>query len=235
MPLFRKKRPADGNPPPVGASARVRLAYYAVFDETDVRNRWLIAGLALSLAVVAIESSSIRFMLPLRQIVPYFLTESRTVPGRVEEADVAASQFTPSQLQVRYAIEEWVTRVWTIDPALTRRNLAQAATLTAGAAAKELPELIRREDVFARMAESPDLRRDVAIQSTDFVGDGVAIVRLALTERENGTPRPPYYKSMVIHHLVVPPKTWEETRRSLVGLTLTDFSWSDARGVDTQH
>uniref|UniRef100_UPI003BEF44B5 type IV secretion system protein n=1 Tax=Burkholderia arboris TaxID=488730 RepID=UPI003BEF44B5 len=223
---------SGGNTPPIGAAAKIRQKYYAVFDRTSVANRWLVAALCVSMLANLVQSTSIRYMLPLEKIVPYFLKQSATLPGRVEPADVVATEFSPSQLQVRSAIEDWVGEVWVIDPALTQRNLKHAATLTASAAVNELTQLVRQEDVFGRMAATPTLKRDATVLSTDFIENGVAIVRLALTERDNGVPKLPTYKSMTIHYLVDPPKTYEQARRSLVGLTITDFSQSDARGLD---
>lgn len=236
MSLLKRRRPLNtGNPPPVGAAAKVRLRYYAVFERSLVRNRWLLVALVVASAIIAIQASSIRFMLPLERIVPYFLAPNSAVPGRVDHTEITATQFTPSQMQVRFALEAWVGQIWTIDPSLTRKNLAQAATLTVGASARELPQLVKEEKVFARMTESPELRRDVAVLSTDFLADGVAIVRIALTERENGVSKPPTFKSMVIHHAVTPPATWKDVQRSVVGLTITDFNWSDAHAIDPNN
>ncbi|MCO8402813.1 type IV secretion system protein (plasmid) [Burkholderia cenocepacia] len=224
--------PTAANTPPTGAATKRRQKYYAVFDRTSVANRWLVGAVIVLLLIDLVQSSAIRYMLPLERIVPYFLRQSPNIPGRVERADVIASEFTPSQLQQRIAIEDWVNEVWGIDPALTQRNLEHAATLTAGAAVNELKQLVRQEDVFGRMASTPTLKRDPTVLSTDFIGSDVAIVRLALVERNNGTPAPPTYKSMTIHFSISPPKTYQEAARSLVGLTISDFSHSDARALD---
>ncbi|MGN3962090.1 VirB8/TrbF family protein [Burkholderia gladioli] len=211
----------------------LRAKYYALADGVSVTNRWLVAGLAVSMCVNAIQATSIRFMLPLEKIVPYFLVASPTIPGLVQPANIVAKAFTPDQLQKRAAIEDWVNELWIIDPARTRQNLDHAATLTAGSAVQEMRAFIKQERMFGRMEESPNLRRDPTVLSTDFIADDIAIVRLALTERENGIPKPPTYKSMTIHFVTSTPKSYQEVRRSMIGLTIGDFTWSDARGMET--
>ncbi|WP_420956157.1 type IV secretion system protein (plasmid) [Burkholderia gladioli] len=126
-----------------------------------------------------------------------------------------------------------LNELWIIDPARTRQNLDHATTLTAGSAVQEMRAFIKQERMFGRMEESPNLRRDPTVLSTDFIADDIAIVRLALTERENGIPKPPTYKSMTIHFVTSTPKSYQEVRRSMIGLTISDFTWSDARGMET--
>ncbi|WP_257829999.1 type IV secretion system protein [Burkholderia glumae] len=191
-------------------------------------NRWLVAGLVVSMGINLIQATAIRFMLPLEKIVPYFLVASPTIPGQVQPASIVAKAFTPDQLQKRVAIEDWVNELWVIDPARTRQNLDHATTLTAGSAVQEMRAFIKQERMFGRMEESPNLRRDATVLSTDFIADDIAIVRLALTERENGIPKPPTYKSMTIHFVTTTPQTYKEARRSPIGLTISDFTWSDA-------
>ncbi|MEX3628546.1 MAG: VirB8/TrbF family protein [Burkholderia sp.] len=222
---------------PVGATPAARRSlrakYYALADGVSVTNRWLVAGLAVAIVIILIQALSIRIMLPLQKIVPYFLTASPTLPGEVQPANIVAEAFTPSQLQTRAAIEDWVTELWIIDPARTRANLDRPTTLTAGSAVQEMRNFIKQERMFGRMEENPNLRRDATVLSTDFIADGIAIVRLALTERENGVPKPPTYKSMTIHFITSTPKTYDEVKRSMIGLTVSDFTFSDARGMET--
>ncbi|UVT00069.1 hypothetical protein EFP19_30940 (plasmid) [Burkholderia glumae] len=211
----------------------LRSKYYALADGVSVTNRWLVAGLVVSMGINLIQATAIRFMLPLEKIVPYFLVASPTIPGQVQPASIVAKAFTPDQLQKRVAIEDWVNELWVIDPARTRQNLDHATTLTAGSAVQEMRAFIKQERMFGRMEESPNLRRDATVLSTDFIADDIAIVRLALTERENGIPKPPTYKSMTIHFVTTTPQTYKEARRSPIGLTISDFTWSDARGMET--
>lgn len=212
---------------------KLRAKYYALADGVSVTNRWLVAGLAVSMTVNAIQATSIRFMLPLEKLVPYFLVANPTNPGQVQPANIVAQAFTPAQLQKRTAIEDWVAELWIIDPARTRQNLDHATTLTAGGAVQEMRTFIKDERMFGRMEESPNLRRDPTVLSTDFIPDDIAIVRLALTERENGITKQPTYKSMTIHFVTATPTTYQEARRSMIGLTVSDFTWSDARGMET--
>lgn len=229
--MFNKKRlPTDGNVPPIGAATKVRLQYFSVFQESSRQNKILWVVLFALMATVLFMAMAITYMQPLQREVPYFLANDPNAAGHVVPASIVAQKFDPTTAQKRYHIEEWVSWLWTIDPAFTDGNMKRANVLTAGAATKVLRDFINKENVFTRMSNEPELKREATVLETNFVQDGVAIVRVALNERKNGELQKPKYMSMTIHYVLVVPKTKAEADRSPIGLTITDFSWSEARG-----
>ncbi len=227
--FYKKRLPIDGNVPPVGAATKMRLAYFSVFEESNRQNRYLWLVVFVLATTTLILVASIFHMLPLQREVPYFLTSDPNVAGRVVPASIVAQRFDPTIVQTRYHVEEWVSWLWTIDPALSTDNLKRANVLTSGAATKVLSGFLNQEKVFNRLENDPTLKREATILDTNFIVEGVVIVRLALNERINGELQKPKYKSMTIHYVLVTPQTKADADRSPIGLTITDFSWSEAR------
>lgn len=170
------------------------------------RAHWKIAFFALlcfSLALVA----TIYTLVPLKTVKIYRLEVDKL--GAQNIVPMATSEYEPSLTEVRARIKEMTEQMFAIDR-LMKKNLTKVELKMSGQAKKQFKEFLINQKQFARLAERPDLFREVVVSGVSKISDKVLLVDFSTKERMGqGEPITKRY-TMTVSYEIKPATTDEE-------------------------
>jgi type IV secretory pathway TrbF-like protein len=130
--------------------------------------------------------------------------------GNYKVTNMTATEYSPSENEVRARIKEMVERMFTLDAQFTKRNISKAESLMSGQARKQFEEFLFKEQPFARLVKSPALFREVKVHAVTKIEEKALHVDFTTIERE-GTGEPkPVRKAMTLRYEVKAPETDDE-------------------------
>jgi type IV secretory pathway TrbF-like protein len=210
-----------GNAPQT-AYQKAEGKFYEIYGSSKVESsRWFVFSMVLLVVVIALALSIAKTM-PLKTVVPYIVQVDK-VNGAAAHP-VSAVNFSPDTNVKSYFLSQWVYKLLTIDPFLTRDNIKAAYLLTRDKASKEYTEYLNEDKPIERLVKDPSLTRTVRINSLNPGAEqNIAIIRVT-TEERSGTSAVKVKRYMLtIHYAIVPPTTEEEIRVNPVGIYITHF------------
>ena len=224
MRLPWKKETYAGVPPnaPITAFERARIEWFERYGSAVVdKNRAYVLTVVLTCAIAAL-GFALASITPLKTVVPYIIKVADN--GSAVAISGAAQNYQPGEPERRYFLAQWVSRLMTLDPFLTERNLIDASSLARGKAVQELADWVRLEKPIEAVRKDPSLTRVVGINTVSFLDAGVALVRVSTEKRSlNQSPSKKRYL-LTVHYTVVPPTTEAEIYKNPVGLYVTHFA-----------
>jgi len=199
---------------------RAMQGYLDVLEAPKVERRRQTLIISVLAVAVAALSIIIAMMMPLRQMVPFFI-EVETATGRVEVTDRVAQRFEATEPAIRYFLGRWIVDSYTIDES-TRPRIEGALRFLRGPAIEQFRRLIViGERPFELLTNNPLHRRAVEfVAPPQIVAPGSAVVRIALVEGRNVVGR----RQVNIRFAILPPQTDDDILRNPIGLWITDIS-----------
>ncbi len=194
------------------------------FDSFDlprvIANKAMVVAVMMALVAI-LEGAIIYRLVPLKEKTPYFVEVETT--GRVVQSERTATELTVDEKHIRWALGDWAANLMTIDSRTKEHLLPASYVVLRGNALGQWRNWVEVEDrPLRRLVENPALRREAKVISIAFIADGVALVRMQLTEGASSK-----RKAITVHYSLIPPKTDEEVMKSPIGFTITDFVVAD--------
>jgi len=188
MRLPWKKETYAGVPPsaPITAFERARIEWFERYGSAVVdKNRAYVLTVVLTCAIAAL-GFALASMTPLKTVVPYIIKVADN--GSAVPVSGAAQNYQPGEPERRYFLAQWVSKLMTLDPFLTERNLIDASSLARGKAIQELADWVRLEKPIEAVRKDASLTRVVSINTVSFLDAGVALVRVSTEMRSLNRP-----------------------------------------------
>lgn len=206
-----------GNDAPLAAKGREFKGWLKVFEDPRLENRQKSILVGFLLVVIASMAIAINTMLPLKQMMPYFI-ESDGKSGSVAVSTRVAREFKPDQNNVAYFVKIFIRDLLTIDSRLTTElYFPEASAMVRGNALQQIRQYIVDNKVLDKIASDPNFKRDVKLISVpSFISDGVVLARYQLSND-------PKRYAMTLHYAFVLPTTDEERLRNPIGFYITDL------------
>lgn len=186
--------------------------------------RFFVIGSILGFAVIAM-SFAIASLAPLKTVVPY--TVRITDAGAVSVDRSGFQRYTPGKPEITYFLSRWVKNLISVDYRLTESNLKEAWSFTAGKASSEFTAFLDRTRPIESIRKTPQFSRVVEIRSLNFVQDRVAMVRVAIEDREGLNDPKRRNQIVTLHFEIVPVVTEEQIMRNPLGLFVSHFEIND--------
>lgn len=155
-------------------------------------------------------------------VQPFVLQASEE--GAVVPASARLQPYRPGGAERRYFLAQWSRHLLALDARLSEGWLAEAYRLTRDKATAEFTEWLHRQAPLQRLKQDPTLTRSVEILGISMVDDEVALVRVALEERDLANPAARRRKQLLtVHYRTVVPDSEADVLRNPIGLQVTDF------------
>lgn len=183
---------------------------------------------ALLLAVVAL-SATIYSMMPLKSVKIYRLEVDKL--GNQNVVPMTSSEYEPSLNEVRSRIKETTENMFGINRVM-KLNLTKVDKKMSGQAKKQFKEFLINEKPFARLAEHPDLIREVFVNGVSKItgSERVLLVDFSTKERIGQGEAITKRRTMTVSYEIKPAITDEEVLGDnpsgiyIVSFTLADLN-----------
>ena len=178
----------------------------------------LFLAVCLGMAIYAIS-----VMMPLKTVVPYQIHIDKHT-GDTRATPINSAKFVVDEKQKKFFLARWVTKTLSLDPYTTESDIKEAYTFVRGKAVDEYRELMAKLQPMTRLGKDKTLTRTITINSTNFIADGSALVRIEAEERSAGIPSIKKRYVLNMHFEVVPPTTEKEIYENPNGIFVTHFA-----------
>ena len=215
-----KKLNELGNMPPSLNTQEKRVFSQLLMSAQVQGARWCVFAFVelLLLALVG----AICFMTPLVKTIPYMVKVDND-SGQVLAKPVQAQEFVVSPKLIAAEGKNFVRNLMSIDPFLSRRDLARASTRVAGKARAEFKEYLATERPFERMAKTPGLIRTTEINSADVSQDNIIFIFAQTSERISTGPALLTKWRFTIHYVIEPSVDEKGLQDNPLGFVITHF------------
>ena len=166
--------------------------------------------------------AAISFMTPLVKTIPYMVKVDND-SGQVLATPVQAQEFVVSPKLIAAEGRNFVRNLMSIDPFLSRRDLARASTRVAGKARAEFKEYLATERPFERMAKTPGLIRTTEINSADVSQDNIIFIFAQTSERISSGPALLTKWRFTLHYVIEPSVDEKGLQDNPLGFVITHF------------
>lgn len=198
---------------------RALHTYLSVAEAPKIRDRRLLTILVLMGMAIFTQGVALMGLVPLKERVPY-MVEVETSTGAVRASARTATQFTPSELSVRYHLQRWIEDTLTVDEHSRGMRLPASYAMVRGNAIEQWRYLIQDiEQPIQRLRENPEYRREARIMSFSFLDSSQAMVRLELRDNQRAS----RIVMVTLSYAILPPQSDEDAMRNPIGLWITHF------------
>ena len=225
-PETTKKPAKPSTRAPLTAYHRARIEWFERYGSAIVdKNRFAVLfGISLLLNVAAILA--LAGLTPLKTVVPVIVRTADT--GRVVSVEQSTTEFKPGEAEIKYWIGQFTTKLMTLDPTMTKRNLQDVYNVSTNKAVHELNDYMAKWQPLTALGVDPSLTRNVQIVTMQrYNNEDVYMVRF-VTEARSGT-QTSIKKTwlLTIHFMVVPPKEDRDALVNPLGLYVTHFTLNE--------
>jgi type IV secretory pathway component VirB8 len=215
------------NRTPPSATKEGYQRWLDVFEMPAVQARKMTLIAIGACTVAVMESFAIMAMLPLKEKVPYFV-EVENATGKVVASDQVATHFKPDEKNLRYFFGRWAENLMTIDTRTKDYLLPSSYVLLRGQALGDWQDWVEKRDMpLKKLAANPGLRREVRVSTITFIADGVALIRVTLSEAGPGASRIESRKAITLHYSLIPPASDDDVMKNPLGINITNFTIND--------
>lgn len=226
--MLSKKQNKKGAVPsnaPITAFDKARIEWYERYGSAVVeKNRYFVL-LVVAVVMVIAMAFSIAAMAPLKTVVPYYIKVANDGSVSVDSSGIGSSSYKPGEAEKKYFLAGWVTRLMTIDPYITKKNINDNYLQTSGKANDELTAYLRDQKPIEAMTADPNLTQTVKINGINFLQDDAALVKLS-TERRTKDNVETKSWLVTLHYVLIPPKDPDDILKNPLGLFITHFDVS---------
>lgn len=193
----------------------------------EIQARWGFWLIGILLLMCLFLSISISFLLPNKEYIPYFITETDT--GEVTMSRKVGERFQPSMRNVEYFTRRFVEGVLVVDEQ-TRYRIPELAHFVKGAAVSQLKDWVSNVDrPLFRLAQDSTYRRSIEFErSIDFIPSddlsGKAIAWLLVKTYENKRTRTQRI-SVSMDYAILPLTDAASVINNPIGLYITNFGF----------
>ena len=201
--------------------------------EEDLSTRQLLLNLnkRLSFATIflgaAVAGLGVAFsaLLPLKETKPYIIEVARD-GSAVVPAQTEAVAYNPSFDSLTFFLRRWVVDAFTINQYSTVKTLDPRARsfLRGENALGAYRDFLSSDGKFVRMAQDPQMLRDVEILTTTPVAgtDNALIFDVRLVTRAAGVAKEER-RMVTVYYEIFPPKNRRDVEINPLGIFVTDF------------
>jgi type IV secretion system protein VirB8 len=185
----------------------------------------VIANTALAIALAT--------MMPMKQMVPYFV-ESNSETGAVVVTKEVAKKFVADEMNRKFFAAKFVRELLTIDPYMTRKEYMPSAMATVmGKGSGQIREFLDFDKPIERLIQNPALSRVVDIRRVTLLpgSENVISIPVTLTTRSRDEQPKIEKKVVTIHYTVGQPLESEQAiLRNPIGFFVTQFTIDEEFG-----
>jgi len=183
--------------------------------------RWCIFAF-VELILLMVMVGAIFYMTPLVKTIPYMVKVDND-SGQILAKPVQVQEFVVSPKLIAAEGKNFVRNLMSIDPFLSRHDLARASTRVAGKARAEFKEYLAIERPFERMAKTPGLIRTTEINSADVSQDNIIFIFAQTSERISTGPALLTKWRFTIHYVIEPSVDEKGLQDNPLGFVITHF------------
>lgn len=207
------------------------LAATETLTSPEIKSRWSVYMIGGLLVIVLGQTIAISAIFPLKEYIPYFLSESES--GSVSVSNKVGKKFIASDANKSYFIKQYVNGLLTIDEQ-TKFRLPDTVNFIKGAAIPQWKMFINKIDKpLYKLALDPSLRREVLYETdVQYLGgdaySGTAVAWLRITTIEEGESRTKRVR-FTMDYATLPITDPETLNINPIGLYITNFRMDNVK------
>lgn len=188
-------------------------------------NRSFVIIIILSLIILS-GIWTFNLLLPLKTVETFQVTRHDT--GRLTADTEPVGKWYPDSDSVAYFLNQWGSKVFTINPSTITTTTKEASQMVVGSAVDQLRALRLKDNPFLLLKESPNLTRDYFHVSINFLKEDVALLRFrTVTRVAPGTEPKEVTYALTITFVRIKPSTREQVITNPGGLFVSNFNLSE--------